>query len=759
MRYKKDSDVGEERRQMGLHTKVDKLSQTEKKEDCLGVLVCVCMLMGMAWVLLSGFPMLASIWWMYGIGCALAAMLLFEISRTRYHVWELPVWLGLICLTAAIKMAEIQNGFCVLANEWLKFLTGKTGNIYLDFPVSGETGVWLLAALAFALLTLCLVRIIQNRSFLAAGLLFGLCMAGCAVGFLEAGGGLVMLAAGMAGFLMYRRMAGNSGKSGFLVLTGFLTVLLICGAAVFFAGAISDVKVSTEHAKLQLQKEVHQLRFDTGANALPEGNLVNPGSFQRSDEAALLVTAEIPQKLYIRGLTGEVYTGSFWEPLGEEARQEGEALFYWLHKSGFYGQSTIGKVMDLKGEGASAALHIENVSACSNHQYLPYALAGNEGLAERSVGDTANPPDTEISEFSIYSGSVPAWYEAASWLSQNQTEEQVKEYLLQEQSYREFVYAQDLQLTNAAVGVFERLFGEEASENRSLSEILELVRSTLEETLEYREDTVTYNGKNDFLKYTIEQSKCGYSIHYATAATLMLRYLGVPARYVEGYFLSAQEASGCEQGEAYPLTESHAHAWTEYYLDGIGWIPFEVTPGYVDEEELEAMSQLAANGLGDGNGKAFRQSTLTYTPPKYPEDNENKPDWNSFFRFQTWQLLLFLVLFLAALLLLGSAWIWRRRRRLLQFYRDMEETDNRNAIVGLYGYAVMLLKKCGLKQLPEQAEQIRFLNLEARFSSHELENEKRQQMMCFAEETVRLCKKESGFWKRLRYHYIFWLYR
>ena len=143
-----------------------------------------------------------------------------------------------------------------------------------------------------------------------------------------------------------------------------------------------------------------------------------------------------------------------------------------------------------------------------------------------------------------------------------------------------------------------------------------------------------HHGDNDFLKYTLEQSKKGYSVHYATAAALMLRYFGVPARYVEGYFISAEEASKYSSMETVELTEAHAHAWTEYYLDGIGWIPFEVTPGYIDEEELAAAEQVISDGIGEGSGKSYGSSKLTYKPPKQQEDEQKAPDRNSLFRFE-----------------------------------------------------------------------------------------------------------------------------
>ena len=63
------------------------------------------------------------------------------------------------------------------------------------------------------------------------------------------------------------------------------------------------------------------------------------------------------------------------------------------------------------------------------------------------------------------------------------------------------------------------------------------------------------NGSGDFLQYTLERSGHGYSVHYATAAVLMLRYMGVPARYVEGYYLSAEDAARYKAGETITLTE------------------------------------------------------------------------------------------------------------------------------------------------------------------------------------------------------------
>ena len=78
----------------------------------------------------------------------------------------------------------------------------------------------------------------------------------------------------------------------------------------------------------------------------------------------------------------------------------------------------------------------------------------------------------------------------------------------------------------------------------------------------------------EFLDYFLLESKAGYCSHFATAFTLLARAEGIPARYVQGFCIPL---SG--NGETVVYSDM-AHAWPEAYLDGIGWIPYEPTPGY-----------------------------------------------------------------------------------------------------------------------------------------------------------------------------------
>jgi transglutaminase-like putative cysteine protease len=69
--------------------------------------------------------------------------------------------------------------------------------------------------------------------------------------------------------------------------------------------------------------------------------------------------------------------------------------------------------------------------------------------------------------------------------------------------------------------------------------------------------------------------KVGYCVHFAHAATYLMRALGVPARVATGY---AIEESARQGGSAILVSSGAAHAWPEVYLDGVGWIVVDVQP-------------------------------------------------------------------------------------------------------------------------------------------------------------------------------------
>ncbi len=78
--------------------------------------------------------------------------------------------------------------------------------------------------------------------------------------------------------------------------------------------------------------------------------------------------------------------------------------------------------------------------------------------------------------------------------------------------------------------------------------------------------------------------RAGHCEYFATSTVLLLRALGVPARYVTGY--SVQEYSRLEQ--AFVLRKRHSHAWAEAFVDG-RWIEVDTTPAtWLSVEEQAA---------------------------------------------------------------------------------------------------------------------------------------------------------------------------
>ncbi|BCJ45420.1 transglutaminase [Actinoplanes ianthinogenes] len=68
------------------------------------------------------------------------------------------------------------------------------------------------------------------------------------------------------------------------------------------------------------------------------------------------------------------------------------------------------------------------------------------------------------------------------------------------------------------------------------------------------------------------RNKQGYCQQYATAMAWMVRAAGIPARVAFGF------TRGSKDNDWYVITNRNAHAWTEVYLQGFGWIPFDATP-------------------------------------------------------------------------------------------------------------------------------------------------------------------------------------
>ena len=142
----------------------------------------------------------------------------------------------------------------------------------------------------------------------------------------------------------------------------------------------------------------------------------------------------------------------------------------------------------------------------------------------------------------------------------------------------------------------------------SYYEAIEFVRNYLAQNTSYSLKPGRAPSGEDYVEYFLFKNKKGFCVHYATAATVMLRAMGVPARYVEGYVITSSDYVGAktvgvqnyqqningyglssQQGTEVELNieDTNAHAWVEVYLPGLGWQPVEMTAPYIYESNIE----------------------------------------------------------------------------------------------------------------------------------------------------------------------------
>lgn len=104
---------------------------------------------------------------------------------------------------------------------------------------------------------------------------------------------------------------------------------------------------------------------------------------------------------------------------------------------------------------------------------------------------------------------------------------------------------------------------------------------------------VTPRGR-DYVDYFLFTSHVGYCDNFSTAMVVMLRSIGIPARWAKGF--NAGSRTGSANGQSiYTITNTNAHSWPEVYFSGYGWLPFEPTPGFTNAAEPKAAARAQAS--------------------------------------------------------------------------------------------------------------------------------------------------------------------
>lgn len=200
---------------------------------------------------------------------------------------------------------------------------------------------------------------------------------------------------------------------------------------------------------------------------------------------------------------------------------------------------------------------------------------------------------------------------------------------LLENTYRDFVYENYLQFPDNHNKDMEEIYAEysdilnkaEFAETASDKlAILNEIREKMGADTSYTLSPGKTPSNRDFVNYFLIENKKGYCIHYATSGVILARMAGIPARYATGYVIVADDFndSSLNSNGSYTInvTDNRSHAWTEVYLDGFGWVPFEFTAGYSSSSiNHDTPEETTADTTSTPNTNATTSAVTTSTAP------------------------------------------------------------------------------------------------------------------------------------------------
>ena len=253
---------------------------------------------------------------------------------------------------------------------------------------------------------------------------------------------------------------------------------------------------------------------------------------ERTDEPIMEVTADYSAAVYFRERSYDHYSGVAWTATAGRTEKLHPFDFQWSQREG--------------------NIQIETHSG-EECYYLP---CYTDQILTLTEGILPNPNEEQVYSFQTR-GLLPNWH----------TNGQIGRSDVVDDVY--------LQLPEHIL-VEVRTYLEKAglSETLMVAERAEFIRGLVENCADYDLDPEKLpSDRDDLAMWFLESAEGGYCVHFATTAAVLLRAAGIPARYVEGYYAAVVP------GQTVTVMQRHGHAWAEYYVDGLGWVILEATPG------------------------------------------------------------------------------------------------------------------------------------------------------------------------------------
>lgn len=322
----------------------------------------------------------------------------------------------------------------------------------------------------------------------------------------------------------------------------------------------------------RISSEATSSKVDTG--------VINRGNNYPTKKDQLEVTTTVlsRESLYLKGFTGDDYSVFRWEEADEsdfieEIISQNDLQTtkdYYENRQFYFTQMMVGD------HGAGSTITIRPLSTSETGRYVPYISCPNESKDGASTYSVYSKQDF-LEVFHRPRTDLTQWYYKF------------------EQTYASYAHETYLDVPTERIPRIVSLCQENPLTD--IDNITDFILDTLHSRASYTLTPGVAPLDQDIAEYFLFESGQGYCQHFATAAVLMYRLYGIPARYVTGYVAHADQFNKQADGSYRAiLKDNQAHAWVEIYLENIGWMPVEVTPAGSIGNEVQIEPVSAADG-------------------------------------------------------------------------------------------------------------------------------------------------------------------
>ncbi len=615
-------------------------------------------------------------------------------------------------LTAVFFLVTYQsawNGMMVMVNIMIEVLNEELGAGLIPFQVTGSIEEWsrdcLLAMIPVMLLvSMAIVHSVYHKEPLLGFILTGFpVVTGL---YLKAEPSiwlLLLLLLGWTELLVLAAVAKpadrkknrilyiqNRQRSSLPYFFLTLTLMLLLGYVLLFSGADYRPPESVDEAKNAVIQAQEHLRYDKlsgqDIDQLTKGDLSASHPMAYTEYPVFTLHMQMPQAMYLRGFVGGDFEKGRWKEAAEGAYAgEYTGAMEWLAQRNFYPWTQQDRLYRMSKDYDFVSVDVENVNGSSKYLYLPYeaAMTGDAmpdqvrykkdyGAFTRGLtGQREYSFKAFLSRFQDYDEQG-----IASWLQELRQHPNWDDYAEPEAVYRRYVYDTYLYVPEKEAETLESS-GISKCAGRTIEYVLHFIRSNFEENFTYDLSQEAASKEGDELRYFMEESRSGDDMHFATAAALMFRTAGIPARYAEGYYLSPDQMMlYTEMSDVnIDVPDSMAHSWVEIYVDEIGWFPVEVIPGFFNMEKEKTQDLEEDEKIKEEKKQNYQdEAPEEDQPEKRQEKKKEPPNW------------LWLLLIPAVLLLLAAAFEAIGRYRIRTLLRSFGTVRTNEQAYAMYQY-------------------------------------------------------------------------